>query len=65
MAARAQYGKQRQALPGTDGYFGSKNQHKTTQNTQISVKTPIVTSDLFIYGQNRAVSVEKQARETV
>lgn len=65
MAARAQYGKQRQALPGTDGSFGSKNQHKTTQNAYILVKTPIVSSDLLIFNQNRAVSVEKQARETV
>ncbi len=28
MAARAQYGKQRQAVPSTDGSFDTKNPHK-------------------------------------
>lgn len=63
MAARAQYGKQRQALPGTDDSFGSKNQHKTTQNADIPVKTPIVSSDRLILNQIQAISVEKQAKK--
>lgn len=42
MAARAQYGKQRQALPSTDGSIDSKITTNTAQNAQISIKTPIV-----------------------
>lgn len=65
MAARAQYGKQRQALPSPDGSIGSKISTKTAQNAQISVETPIVRSNPLVSNKNQAVSVEKQTRETV
>lgn len=58
MAARAQYGKQRQALPSTDGSFGSKNRRKnhtkrpnSRQNADRTVEAVKFHSDRSDFGR--------------
>lgn len=66
MAAKAQYRKQRRALPQHRRLVQlEETARKNTQNAQNPGKTPIARSKLFNLCQNRAVSVEKRPRETV
>lgn len=66
MAARAQYGKQRQALPQHRRLLRlQKSASKTTQNADICVKTAIVRVQPSKYHRIQAVQVEKHARVAV
>lgn len=64
MAARALYGKQRQALPQHRRLFRiRKTARKPQKNTRISVKTAIVLAHNESISRIVIVSVEKQSRE--